>query len=642
MIKSLKKRSLFIISTVLVLIIALSFAGGLFGVFGSGEKYVAYGGESEYKIVISASADGTERNAARELQFFFEKATGAKLPIVSDEGKGGGGKYFSVGNTSFVPSAVSDAVSDNKSCGYVVKTVGDTVYLLGKTANGTLYSVYGFLSEEFGFDYYFTDVYDLTTKSNLELKTYAQDVDPDIDMMGAPSAGTVQDNVNNKLRFNALNTAEIFIPLNGTTQTHNVFKIIPKDVYLSTHPKWYKDDGTTVCFAAHGDNDEYEAMQNAFLEVIKDGLKKSSANYCQIGQPDNCSFCNCSKCQELWDNSHYGQESGIMLQFCNDLCEKVYAWFDTQDGEHYRRDFKIMMLAYQDTRVPPLNISGYKVGGEYKVGVYVGFDAFGGSYPVNDTTNNTYISFIDGWAADNNSDGVKDITDLFMFWLYDINFEYYLYPYDTSVYKQDYYKKMLSVGAVLVNDQSQNDNSFNTTSWNNLKNYISCKLRWNVNADVAALTDKFFNACYKGGKTAMKAVYDSVLSRWATLRESATGSDKTALFSIFGSINQSKFWPLDTLKSWIAGMEDALAAIKTQLDAGSITETEYRSARKMICAEIISPLYMLTELYGSDRNCYTADEHTALKRIFRAYADEAGVDSAIAKYKDSGSPVYVG
>lgn len=626
MMKNVKSRSWFIVSIIVAFTIAVLCFGVSFGVLGTDEKYVANAGVSDYSIVIPKNAGGNEKNAARELQFFFEKATGAKLPIVNDAGKTAGGKYFSVGNTAFVPSSVSAAVSDNKSCGYVVKTVGDTVYLLGNTENGTLYSVYGFLAEEFGFDYYFTDVYDLTEKSSLELKAYDLDVDPDIDMMGGPSVGLVQDITPNKLRFNALATAEIFLPLNGSTQTHNVFKIIPKADFASEHPYWYSDDKTTACFTAHGNGSEYAAMKAQYLSVIKEGLKKSSAKYVQIGLPDNSGFCGCDRCNS--DVSIYGK-SGVMIRFLNDLADDVYAWFDTAEGALYARDLKIMALAYQNTKTAPTG----GVSCDPHVGVYIGFDGFGGSFPITDTSsggNSTHIGYLNAW---------QDKAETFMFWLYDVNFNYYSYPYDTSVYKQAFYQKMKDMGAVMVNDEGQYDNVSSTIAWSNLKSYLSCKLRWNVNADVNALTDKFFAACYKSAASQVKSVYDSVLSRWATLRSSGYyGANKLAIYNIFGEINQTKYWPKTTIKSWIAGLEDALST----LDESGLAATDrnaYNTARQMICSEIVSPLYMLLDLYGND---YSSAERTALKLMYKAYADESQVDTAILNYKSSSAPVYVG
>lgn len=605
MAKIKNSRFRIMIAIILATIITISCLGVFAGVFGDSVKYAIKDGLSNYKIVISETAEGNEKNAAKELQTFISEATGTELPIITDSGLSAGGRYFSVGNTAFVPSAVSDTAAARKSTGYVIKTVGDTVYLLGKTANGTLNSVYGYLNRALGFEYYFTDVYSLNKSDDLALGDYDLPVDPDIEFMTNPSVGFIQANADNKLRFNSLSTAEIFIPANGNTQVHNILKIMPETL-KDSHPNWFATDTgkttETACFTAHGDSTEYNAMQAHFLNVIKEGMKISSANYFLISQPDNAGFCGCSSCNGLSYN-----HSGIMVKFCNDLCDKVYKWFETEDGAPYERDFKLICMAYQDTKADPVGITCGK-----NVGVYIAFDDFGGSYAI-DTAgiNSTDVGIVRNWA---------NKTDTLMFWLYDVNFTGYCYPYDTSLYKQDFYKLIKEVNGVLVNDESQYNNYISGTAWNNLKSYISCKLRWNVNAEVAVLTENFFKACYKDGWDEMKDVYDSELSWWETLRSTyASGEKHGDLFYAQRPLNYTGFWPKATIQGWISGIESALTAI-----AGLETtdKASYDKAYKMICAEMVSPLYMLIDLYGST---YSESELTALKTQFKTYATASGV-----------------
>ena len=151
----IKKSRFGIITIFLAIIISISCLGVFIGVFGDSTKYLIKDGLSNYKIVIPETAEGNEKNAAKELQAFIKEATGKELSIVSDSGLSAGGRYISVGDTSFVPSAVKTVADARKSTGYVIKTVDDTIYLLGKTANGTLNSVYGYLNRALDFEYYF-------------------------------------------------------------------------------------------------------------------------------------------------------------------------------------------------------------------------------------------------------------------------------------------------------------------------------------------------------------------------------------------------------------------------------------------------------------------------------------------------------
>ena len=612
-----KKRLSITIIITLIFVIACSSLGTLLSAFGSDDKDIVKRGQSDYSIVIPENANDGEKNGSKELQLFFEEATGVRLPIVSDAGKTAGGKYFSIGNTSFVPQTVKDSIAGLKSCGYTIKTVGDTVYLIGPSAYGTLYSVYGYLARDFGFEYYFTDTYTLNKGvGDLKLTDFDVKAEPDIDMMTYPSVGIIMSNSTNKMRFNALSYEEVFITANGTSKTHNLFWILPNpatDSYFFTqHRKWYAGDSnspSTACFTAHGDKTSYASMQNYFLDVIKKGLKKSSAYVFQIAQPDYCGFCDCAACTKA--KNTYGGESGIMVKFCNDLCAKVYDWFETAEGAPYKRDFKLVFLAYQSVAYAPTG----NITCDDNVGVYLAFDGFKSSYGLHeDNGNESLYQTVINWSKK---------THNFLFWLYDVNFEWYFYPYDTSAYKQDFYKLMKEVGTLAYNDEGQHQNEKNLACWANLKNYITSKLHWDVNANVEVLTKNFFKNCYKDAWEIMYNVYSEYKAHWAVMKykveKGLLDDNQGELRSIFGALNQRKFWGLSMLESWIAQFKSAIAAIEPlkQTDKAA-----YDRAYMMICGEIICPMSIILELYRSE---LSAQEFNSRAAEFKSYVDDSQI-----------------
>lgn len=607
-----KKRSVLFITIILIVVFVFSCFSNFFGVFGGNEKYVVKRGKSDYKIVVPNVAEASEKNAARELQIFFEEATGIRLPIVTDGEYGDAASEsmcFSIGKTNFLPKSVESSLKGLKSCGYVIKTVDNTIYLVGPSSHGTLYAVYGYLSREFGFEYYFTDIYSLNKDvGDLELKNYDESVNPDINMMSMPSVGFIQNNSLNKLRFNALSTADCFIPANGTTETHNLFKFMPPSLY-DEHQQWFSDNKATGCFTAHGDEKEYQAMQEYFLNVIKDGMKKSSTEIFQISPPDNSGFCACTSCNEK--GRMYGGSSGIMVKFCNDLSKKVLDWFKTDDGKPYERDFKLVFLAYQNIANAPEG----DICCDDNVGVYLAFDSFRSSYGLHeDNWNESLYQTVIGWSKK---------THNILFWLYDVNFNYYFYPYDTSAYKQDFYKLMKDVGTIMVNDLSQHQNTENTTAWNNVKSYISCKLRWDVNANVEELTRKFFKNCYKDAWEIMYNVYSEYKAHWAVLKykvkNGVISDDKNNLRSIFGGLNEKEFWSLTLLESWVVQFKEAIKAIEYLKETD---KTTYDKVYKMICGEIISPMCMILDMYRSE---FSTKELLDFAEEFKYYVTASGV-----------------
>ena len=74
---------------------------------------------------------------------------------------------------------------------------------------------------------------------------------------------------------------------------HNTFEYISPDVYKEAHPKWFSDDGTQLCFNAHGDEEEFQLF---FKEFMKNFIKVLDENpTCEnitITQRDIPTWCN--------------------------------------------------------------------------------------------------------------------------------------------------------------------------------------------------------------------------------------------------------------------------------------------------------------------------------------------------------------
>ena len=606
------KKRIWTLVTVLTLVTAI-FATclcGIFGVFSNEEqKYIVHQAESEYKIVISQNAKSVEKAAGQELQHFFKEATGIELPIVTDDGLTAGGKYFSVGETSLVANEVRTSITGIKSQGYVLKTVGDTIYAIGGSAEGTLYGVYRFLKEAFNYEYYFTEMYSLNTGiGDLPLTVYDIKAEPDIGAMSTPSIGFIMHNSTNRQRFMCISSSSWCIPANGSTEVHNLFRITPIELY-EEHPKWFSDNKQTGCFTAHGDTTEYQALLEHYFNVAVKGMKISSAETFLVSQPDNCGFCGCAGCTKLKET--VGGNSGILVNFCNDLSRKLLSWFQTEEGRPYKRDLKVLFLAYQACASAP---SG-NITCDDNVGVFIAFDSYRSSYSFEeDSHNKSLYNIVQAWKAK---------TKNFVFWVYDCNMNQYFYPYDTSAYKQDFYRLMKEVGTVVINDQSQTQNH-NATAWGNLKSYISTKLRWDVNADVEKLTVNFFKVCYKDAWQTMYGVYSQVKAHWAYLKyKESTGEllDKNNdLRSIFGNLNNTDYWSRTMVESWIAQFEKAFEEIKPLATTDKET---YDKVYSLIAVEMASPIFILLKNYRSE---FSSIEYAALGQRFKDYVNAAGIE----------------
>ncbi len=582
-------------------------------------EYIVKEAKSDYKIVISSTADSRENTAAIELQLFFKEATNIELPIIKDDAlvHSAENKYFSIGKNALAASAGVSVPSTVKSQGFKILTKGNTVFLIGQSSYGTLYSVYEYLHLDFNYEYYFTDVYSLEKNvTELRLRNYDLTDEPHIDVMTSPNIGFIWNNATNRNRFRCVNTPEWVVPANNNADgRHNIFYIINPSEFGEEHAKWFEPASQAqACFSAQGDASEYEAMQTHFLSVIQKGLKESNANIFTISQNDNAGFCACDKCKSI--SSQYGANSAVLIMFCNDLLEKVYAWFETPEGEPYERDFYLAFMAYQDIKGAPTGAMQL----HDKLAIWLAFDSYKSGL---------------SWEEDAGNKGLYDnviawqkYSKNFLFWIYDVDFNNYFYPYDTSAYKSDFYKLMYQLGVRVLNDQSQTQNN-SGTAWANLKSYVSNKLRWNVTLNEADLVKDFMKNCYHGAADTVYDIYLSYKANWATVKASVlSGEIQIGDFGgIFSHMADERIFSQSVLESWYNGFKQAFEEIKP---LESTDKSAYDKAYKMLCAEIASPLYMLIDMYSAQ---YSESDLVQMKADFKKYC----TDGNIGYYKDSES-----
>ena len=112
------------------------------------DTYLLKRGVSDYKIVLSKDATAKEVLAASELTTLFSEATNVVLPTVTDEGLtfNKNDKYIFIGETAITKQQGFELSQENYyTSGYVIKSVGNSVFLLGQSQTGTLDATYKFL-----------------------------------------------------------------------------------------------------------------------------------------------------------------------------------------------------------------------------------------------------------------------------------------------------------------------------------------------------------------------------------------------------------------------------------------------------------------------------------------------------------------
>lgn len=576
-------------------------------------KYLVKEGISEYKIVIPEEAGNLINVATQEFNKFFSEATSITLPVVSEKEIETGEKYISIGETLHLQSTdITYELSELGNDGYKIVTKGENIYLIGGSDYGSLYAVYELLSYLVDYDFFYQDCYNLK-EGVTEIPLYSFELTdiPDIPTRTASDGIATSDN-NNLYRMRVRPYLEDFITINGVW-CHNSLQYV-KDVEDAS-TKWFNNDKTQLCYTAHGDEAEYEKMLAATFATLKtelmNDLEKSAVT---LTMEDNFDTCTCEACNEM--TSKYGAISSTIILYLNDLNQMVKDWFETEEGKPYARDLKILFFAYLGYEAAPATYN--EETGKYEAnngislddGVYcylcpINMDYYKG---LSDKANEEYYNNLQAWT---------DITDGKLYlWYYSTNYYYYLAPYDNFNSMQENYRFAVEKGAKYLFDLRQHDESGFVTGWSNLKSYLNYKLAWNADADVSALTDKFFEGYFGPAAAAMREYYDQlrVLTNY-NIDNNELGGRR----SLYAELVLEQYWPKDILQQWLACCDRAEEEIA---DLKEKNPSLYNMYHEHINGEKLSVLYLYIQCYSYNTS---EDVIDAYKTEFKRIADTLNV-----------------
>ena len=212
---------------------------------------------------------------------------------------------------------------------------------------------------------------------------------------------------------------------------------------------------------------------------------------------------------------------------------------------------------------------------------------------------------MEGWGA---------LADEILFWTYGTNFTYYLAPYNSfDGFAETYrFAAQNQIKALYAQHQSNNDMS---TGWERLKAYLNYKLGWDVNADVGALTDRFFKAYFGPAAGEMQDVFNE----YRALAQKQIELGYAGSRSEFHNALQAKYWPRNLLLDWTENFDRAMAAIEPLKETDS---TLYDAYYYNIALERVSPYYLIVMLYESTFSTQTV---SAFKQQVKADCEHTGI-----------------
>ncbi len=452
------------------------------------ELVLAENGETDYVIVISASATDTEKNAAAILADYLNRISGAVFPTVTDD-TASSNKEIVVGITNRGGEADLDYAGYGEE-GVRILTNGDKLFLTGGNVRGGIYSVYTFLEDHLGCRW-FTETLTVVPEAD-------RLVIPEIDYTYIPcfrlrqtvwgfSTASKDFCVAHKLHGVM---AYVSDDVGGCAQeycinsVHTLGGIITRDKF-DTHPEYFGCDENGV----RSPNRQPCLMNDDVFDLTVKYAESFFASYntiLSVSQNDGMSFCQCEKCR-AFKNAHGGTDSACMLDFVNRVARAVRETYP---------EARFETLAYQDSLTPPAGLTDEK-------------DVTIRMCPVNGCVlhdfddpacakNMAFDKALKGWAA---------LTDNIYMWNYSTDFQYYYAMFPNVTTLQGRYQYFRDNNVISVFDNGCGENIV-PGELHELKTYLVLKLMWDPDTDVERHISEFCAAYYgEAGKDVEDFIY---------------------------------------------------------------------------------------------------------------------------------------
>ena len=556
-------------------------------------------GRTEYSVIVPENASDIEKFAADELKFFFKEGTGIELTVQSDKDvNAASGKYISVGRTSLLESAkISAEESALGIDGYVVKQSGDDIYLCGGGDDGTVYAVYGLLSELMDLEIYAGDCWTIDKTENLRFDTLDVTDIPDIPFRVIGRSNTWYSTNENMYRMRVTNAEKRMSNLG-----HAFYYFIPADQYYTDNKEWFGVENPS----GHADWQlclTNEEMKAEFIKNVQKYIDEHpDIDIISLGQNDGDGHCTCSECSAKYEE--YGTVSGLYVEFCNDVANTVTEWLRATDEARANR-LQFYMFAYTFTEDAPVVNGKPTITCADNTGILVAPIGAHVSHAYTDmATNASSAKVFSDWQM---------VTDNFYIWSYSTHFGNYYMPHNSFGSIQKNIRSYVDMGAQFVFDQGTCGNSI--SNFDALKTYLFSKLMWDCTLDFDALVRNFINAYY--GEAAGEYVYRffDVMRSYLTTLEYEKSQYAYCASQLSTNVSTAYF-----PENFVYYLDDIFYEAFEALEAvRSADEAAYAVYKARLDFEYLDVLYLELELY---RDSMSNSEKAGLLEQFETIAIE--------------------
>lgn len=504
---------------------------------------------TQYKLLVGNGI--AKLRAANFISTTLSTATGASFAIVEydPEGElafGRESKYIAIGcDELFADAGQSMPDADLGFAGYYIVSYGDSVFIQADLDYGYQLGALAFLRAAVGYDMIDEDclVFDKSGETLPDMRIAER---PDFDFRNYTNWMT-----DNKLYGMGYDTSVSFMGVNGVG-FHNCHQYLPPDKYYNSadpenyHPKWYSENSTyrQLCYTAHGDAQEYQAMLEASFEVLKKTVDENpEKNIVTFTQLDAPYCCECSACNAVVAKD--GSISATIIRFMNDLDDMLQEYLN---GE---RTVILCFFAYHTSLEAPSTTVEEDPTLKCNPNVCVIIAPISANYTIalDEGMNEAYAEGFSEWSH---------YADKIMAWVYECNYHWYLYPYNTYSSMVDTYYFLKQNNAFYIYNEGQRINK-NVPCFGKFKEYLDAKAQFDVTVNYNDLEEKFFSNYFLDAADVMKDLFDQIV-QWETYleTESSFGLDG----GIYQEVADEKYWPRGLIESWLGLIDEAYEKVE--------------------------------------------------------------------------------
>ncbi len=425
-------------------------------------------GQARCSIVAPAELSETLAKSVAQLQEYIWRMSGTPLSLTTDNGLG---TVLSVGRTEALMNAgLEQALAGLGSEGFIIRTHDDDVFLAGATDLGTQNAVYTFL-ELLGCRWF-------APGKAWEVVPHRRSISiGPIDIRQQP---TFQGRLlwyawGSRLPQKARDEVQDWYRRNKQIGAwhgsigHAYAQIANPEQHFAEHPEWFPMiDGERVPRGQLCTSNP-EVIERAIEYARRFFRDNPDATVVSLSPNDGGGYCECPKCEAL------GSISDRTLIFANQVADAIR---DEFPGKY------VAFYAYYLNAPPPT------VDGRDNVIVYIATRFITGGY--------TFEQLVEGWSKHVKHLGIRDYYSVLPWnWGLPVN-QVRKIQGDLKYYRDH--------GVIAVSAESEDNWAPQGQNY-----YTAAKLMWDVDADLNAILDDYYEKCWERAAGPMRRYYE----RWA-------------------------------------------------------------------------------------------------------------------------------